>query len=182
MFLSCYNCVLGNELLELITQVAKEGSEVAKRAFVRLRKESYIAGIWEGHELLEFIQKVDTITIYSAGIWHNASVEIVSNGRDCGFGVVVFGNSHIGCAIDAYDLLKLKEVTNLTVAALASLVNWFHSKFHVKSSNIGRSINSAFVAALETQIGTLEEVLCCDKHDNYCNYTTNVVFKGVHQL
>ncbi|GKE60866.1 hypothetical protein Tco_1511233, partial [Tanacetum coccineum] len=57
------------------------------------------------------------------------------------------------------NLLKLKEVTNLTVAALASLVNWFHSKFHVKSLNSGKSISLALAMAFETQIGTLEEIL-----------------------
>ncbi|PWA51846.1 DNA repair protein Rad4 family [Artemisia annua] len=56
------------------------------------------------------------------------------------------------------NLLKLTEVTNLTVAALSPLVNWVHSKFHVKSSSIDRSINSALAAALETQIGTSEEI------------------------
>lgn len=55
-------------------------------------------------------------------------------------------------------LLKLSEVTDLTVDALAPLVNWFHNNFHVRSSSSDRSFHSALARALETHEGTSEEV------------------------
>lgn len=55
-------------------------------------------------------------------------------------------------------LLKLSEVADLTVDALAPLVNWFHSNFHVRSSSSDRSFHSALARALETHEGTPEEV------------------------
>ncbi|GKE02729.1 hypothetical protein Tco_1390712, partial [Tanacetum coccineum] len=146
-----------HELLELRTQVAKEGSEVAKRAFVRLRKES---------EWLSFVHKTHLQCLLGRGCLIDSACD----------------DSLIQAALLTLmptNLLKLKEVTILTVAALASLVNWVRCFLSVSTTqNISFHFLITFVAVLETQIGTLEEVLCCDKDE-----ITNVVFKGVlHQL
>ncbi|GAB2211080.1 hypothetical protein Drorol1_Dr00016371 [Drosera rotundifolia] len=56
-------------------------------------------------------------------------------------------------------LLKISECTKLTVNALAPLVSWFHSNFHVRSSSReGVPFQSALATALETREGTPEEV------------------------
>ncbi|KAF5750000.1 DNA repair protein complementing XP-C cells isoform X1 [Tripterygium wilfordii] len=56
-------------------------------------------------------------------------------------------------------LLKLSEVSKLTVHALSPLMSWFHDNFHVTSS-VGRkrSFHSALCLATETRGGTLEEI------------------------
>ncbi|GAB2299113.1 hypothetical protein Dimus_033185 [Dionaea muscipula] len=56
-------------------------------------------------------------------------------------------------------LLRISEVTKLTVNALTPLVSWFHSNFHVRSSSReGVPFHSALATALETHEGTPEEV------------------------
>ncbi|XP_028055256.1 DNA repair protein RAD4 [Camellia sinensis] len=56
-------------------------------------------------------------------------------------------------------LLRISEVTKLTVNALAPLVSWFHNNFHIRSpSSTERSFHSALAFALETREGTAEEV------------------------
>ncbi|KAF5960405.1 hypothetical protein HYC85_001614 [Camellia sinensis] len=56
-------------------------------------------------------------------------------------------------------LLRISEVTKLTVNALAPLVSWFHNNFHIRSpSSTERSFHSALSFALETREGTAEEV------------------------
>ncbi|XP_052196986.1 DNA repair protein RAD4 [Diospyros lotus] len=56
-------------------------------------------------------------------------------------------------------LLRISEVTKLTVNALAPLVDWFHNNFHIRSpSGTERSFHSALAFALETREGTAEEV------------------------
>ncbi|GJQ96342.1 G-type lectin S-receptor-like serine/threonine-protein kinase [Tanacetum coccineum] len=68
---------------------------------------------------------------------------------------------HLQCLLGRGCLIDSACDDSLIQAALLTLLpaNFaeFHSKFHVKSSNIGKSINSALAAALETQLGTLEE-------------------------
>ncbi|GJZ35148.1 hypothetical protein Tco_0580965 [Tanacetum coccineum] len=103
--------ILCHELLELRTQVAKEGSEVAKRAFVRLRKESFaLSFLSQG--VAELVHKTHLQCLLGRGCLIDSACD----------------DSLIQAALLTLmptNLLKLKEVTILTVAALASLVNWF---------------------------------------------------------
>ncbi|KAM3283265.1 DNA repair protein RAD4 isoform X1 [Capsicum chacoense] len=56
-------------------------------------------------------------------------------------------------------LMKLTDVPKLTAKTLAPLVNWFHSKFRVGSSNdTEKPFHSALASTLESQEGTPEEV------------------------
>ncbi|XP_076925936.1 DNA repair protein RAD4-like [Bidens hawaiensis] len=55
-------------------------------------------------------------------------------------------------------LLKLLEATNLTVDVLTPLVNWFHSNFHASISSSEIPFQLALAKALETHVGTPEEV------------------------
>ncbi|CAK9175615.1 unnamed protein product [Ilex paraguariensis] len=56
-------------------------------------------------------------------------------------------------------LLKIADGPKLTANALAPIVNWFHSKFHIRSpSSTERSFQSALASALETHEGTAEEI------------------------
>ncbi|PHT30976.1 hypothetical protein CQW23_27313 [Capsicum baccatum] len=56
-------------------------------------------------------------------------------------------------------LMKLTDIPKFTAKTLAPLVNWFHSKFRVGSSNdTEKPFHSALASTLESQEGTPEEV------------------------
>ncbi|CAI0548179.1 unnamed protein product, partial [Linum tenue] len=56
-------------------------------------------------------------------------------------------------------LLKIPELSKVTAKALAPIVSWFHSNFHVKSAaSKNHSFSSALAFALENREGSAEEI------------------------